>query len=87
MARVWRDGQKNDVKIYRLLSTASIEEKIYQRQISKTNLSVSIMDQKILSNSFSVHELKNLFSFADTKTCNTHGLICKDDKVGFSFHI
>ncbi|KAJ7372145.1 DNA repair and recombination protein rad54b [Desmophyllum pertusum] len=32
MARVWRDGQKNTVHIYRLLTTGTIEEKIYQRQ-------------------------------------------------------
>jgi DNA repair and recombination protein RAD54B len=87
MARVWRDGQKKDVKIYRLLSTASIEEKIYQRQISKTNLSFSIMDQKILSHSFSVDELKNLFSFQETKTCNTHELISADEKVGVLFNL
>ena len=35
MARVWRDGQKRDVHIYRFLSTGSIEEKMYQRQILK----------------------------------------------------
>ena len=35
MARVWRDGQTKDVHIYRFLSTGSIEEKMYQRQILK----------------------------------------------------
>ena len=35
MARVWRDGQKRVVRIYRLLTTGTIEEKIFQRQISK----------------------------------------------------
>jgi hypothetical protein len=39
MARVWRDGQTKHVFIYRLLSTGTIEEKIYQRQLSKTSLS------------------------------------------------
>jgi DNA repair and recombination protein RAD54B len=38
MARVWRDGQRRKVHIYRLLTTGSIEEKIYQRQISKSGL-------------------------------------------------
>ena len=35
MARIWRDGQKKDVYIYRLLSTGTVEEKIFQRQILK----------------------------------------------------
>ena len=30
LARVWRDGQKKTCYIYRLFSTGTIEEKIYQ---------------------------------------------------------
>ena len=33
MARVWRDGQRKNVTIYRLLTTGTIEEKIFQRQV------------------------------------------------------
>ena len=36
--RVWRDGQKKRVFVYRLLSTGTIEEKVYQRQLSKEGL-------------------------------------------------
>jgi len=43
MARVWRDGQQKNVFIYRLLSTGTIEEKIYQRQTSKQGLSKSVL--------------------------------------------
>ena len=35
MARVWRDGQKKMVHIYRFMTTGTIDEKIYQRQITK----------------------------------------------------
>ena len=35
LARVWREGQKKPVTIYRLLSTGTLEEKIFQRQILK----------------------------------------------------
>jgi hypothetical protein len=35
MARVWREGQKKRVFIYRMLTAGSIEEKVYQRQLSK----------------------------------------------------
>jgi DNA excision repair protein ERCC-6 len=33
--RAWRLGQKRPVTIYRLVTTGTIEEKIYQRQIFK----------------------------------------------------
>jgi hypothetical protein len=36
--QVWRDGQKKRVYVYRLLSGGTIEEKVFQRQISKEGL-------------------------------------------------
>ena len=38
MARVWRDGQKKNVTIYRLLTSGTIEEKIFQRQVFDVSL-------------------------------------------------
>ena len=38
-ARVWRDGQKKRVYIYRMLAAGSIEEKVFERQLSKEGLS------------------------------------------------
>ncbi|CAG2216528.1 RAD54B [Mytilus edulis] len=59
MARVWRDGQMKKVYIYRLLSTGTIEEKIYQRQISKQSLSGAVMDSKSKNDvQFSLDDLK-----------------------------
>lgn len=43
MARIHRDGQKRHVYIYRLLTTGTIDEKIYQRQITKLGLSDQLM--------------------------------------------
>jgi len=37
-ARVWRDGQKRRVFVYRLLATGTLDEKIWQRQCSKEGL-------------------------------------------------
>ncbi|WIA32931.1 hypothetical protein OEZ86_006099 [Tetradesmus obliquus] len=37
-ARVWRDGQRKRVYVYRLLTAGTIEEKVFQRQISKEGL-------------------------------------------------
>ncbi|KAI3903722.1 hypothetical protein MKW92_040715, partial [Papaver armeniacum] len=44
--RVWRDGQKKRVYIYRFLSTGTIEEKVYQRQMSKEGLQKVIQKEK-----------------------------------------
>nr|KAF6405548.1 hypothetical protein HJG63_016347 [Rousettus aegyptiacus] len=77
MSRVWRDGQKHPVHIYRLLTTGTIEEKIYQRQISKQGLSGAVVDLTRTSEhmQFSVEELKNLFTLHESSHCITHDLL------------
>ncbi|MEW5302035.1 MAG: hypothetical protein WDW36_004847 [Sanguina aurantia] len=44
MARIWRDGQKQPCTVYRLLSTGTIEEKVYQRQLMKGDLATAAME-------------------------------------------
>ncbi|XP_029426677.1 DNA repair and recombination protein RAD54B isoform X2 [Nannospalax galili] len=85
MSRVWRDGQKHPVHIYRLLTTGTIEEKIYQRQISKQGLSGAVVDLTKSSEhiQFSVEELKNLFTLHENSQCVTHDLldcVCAGEK-------
>lgn len=46
MARVWRDGQKKPVFVYRLLCTGTIEEKIFQRQLFKGELQCAVEDKQ-----------------------------------------
>ncbi|OLL24153.1 DNA repair and recombination protein RAD54B [Neolecta irregularis DAH-3] len=77
MARVHRDGQKRQVYIYRFLTTGMMDEKIYQRQITKQGLSDSFMDAKANSsgNSFSLSELRDLFTFHENTSCHTHDLL------------
>ncbi|KAJ3222023.1 helicase [Chytriomyces hyalinus] len=72
MARVWREGQKRPVKIYRFLSTGSIEERIFQRQISKLGLSDTLMDasqQSFGAAKFTKEELKDLFTYSKNTDC------------------
>ena len=89
MARVWRDGQKHMVWIYRLLSTGTIDgssktffsqsdssEKIYQRQLTKQSLSSSVMDgTSDKKNVFTREELKDIFSLNLQTLCDTHDLL------------
>uniref|UniRef100_A0A672GA62 RAD54 homolog B n=1 Tax=Salarias fasciatus TaxID=181472 RepID=A0A672GA62_SALFA len=76
MARVWRDGQKKTVHIYRLLTAGTIEERIFQRQVSKQGLSGTVVDlgKGTEHASFSISELRDLFSLSDTP-CLTHDLL------------
>lgn len=76
MARVHRYGQTKPVFIYRLFTTGAIDEKIFQRQLMKNNLSDMFLDEKAGSalNIFDFDDLKDLFTIVDTD-CNTHDLI------------
>lgn len=43
MGRIHRDGQKRECFIYRFITTGTIDEKIFQRQIIKIGLADSVM--------------------------------------------
>ncbi|XP_078039953.1 DNA repair and recombination protein RAD54B isoform X2 [Augochlora pura] len=76
MARIWREGQKKNVFILRLLTTGTIEEKIFQRQVSKASLSETVVDvNNFVSLKLSTIELKDLFTLATNTNCLTHDLI------------
>lgn len=71
MARIWRDGQKKEVHIYRLLSTGTIEEKIFQRQVMKQGLCTVVKDSSS-NTKFSRQELKELFTLSENSDSTTH---------------
>ena len=75
MARIHRDGQKRPCVIYRLLMTGGLDEKIWQRQVTKLGLASSVMEQKGGTSSFTREELKDLFRLDDSLSCQTHDLI------------
>lgn len=55
----------------------SIEEKIYQRQVSKQGLSGTVVDltKKGEHISFSAEEMRDLFTFDSNTSCLTHDLL------------
>ncbi|KAJ1562948.1 hypothetical protein HK405_005450 [Cladochytrium tenue] len=64
VARVWREGQRRPVRIYRLVAAGSVEEKIVQRQLFKTALSAALIDRSAdAAPAFTKEELRDLFSF------------------------
>lgn len=76
MARIHRDGQQKPVFIYRFITTGSIEEKIFQRQLMKSNLTNKFLDNDLTSlNLFDIDDLKDLFTVNEETICNTHDLI------------
>lgn len=75
MARVHRDGQKMPCYIYRLVTQGAIDEKIFQRQVSKTGLADSIVDGKSGVSGFSRDELRDLFTLDEGQDCQTHKLL------------
>ncbi|XP_013783608.1 DNA repair and recombination protein RAD54-like [Limulus polyphemus] len=79
MARVWRDGQKKQCFIYRLLTTGTIEEKIFQRQTHKKALSSCVVDnEEDVQRHFSLAELRELFRLEENTVSDTHDkLKCK----------
>lgn len=61
--RAWRIGQKRNVTIYRLLTSGTVEEKIYHRQIFKTFLSNKVLKDPRQKRFFKTNDLHELFSF------------------------
>jgi DNA repair and recombination protein RAD54B len=80
MARIHRDGQKKPVKIYRFLMAGGMDEKIYQRQVTKMGLADSVVDGKKNEASFTAQELRDLFTLKESIACQTHELLGCDCK-------
>ena len=60
--RAYRIGQKNNVQVYKLITSNSIEEKIYELQNKKAELIDNMLDNKTsFINRFSKEEIMSLF--------------------------
>lgn len=88
MSRVWRDGQRKPCHIYRLITTGTLEEKIYQRQRAKGDIASMTVGQggatgtggvgKQLSSKngqFSKEELRQLFTLRTDTACDTSDVL------------
>eukprot|EP01065_Artemidia_motanka_P021003 TRINITY_DN2504_c0_g1_i2.p1 TRINITY_DN2504_c0_g1~~TRINITY_DN2504_c0_g1_i2.p1 ORF type:complete len:770 (+),score=218.80 TRINITY_DN2504_c0_g1_i2:239-2548(+) len=72
MARIWREGQRNPCRVYRLISRCTVEEKILQRQLVKLGLSRSTLaDGVSVQSKWGREELRKLFVYVPAKPCET----------------
>ncbi|KAK4699950.1 hypothetical protein P7C70_g6303, partial [Phenoliferia sp. Uapishka_3] len=81
MARIHRQGQTKQCVIYRFLSAGTMDEKIFQRQVTKLGLSGSLMDDSAAvggadkGDAFTLDDLKNVFKLHTGVACQTHDLL------------
>ncbi|XP_037603550.1 transcriptional regulator ATRX-like [Sebastes umbrosus] len=85
--RVYRFGQLKQVFVYRFLAQGTMEEKIYDRQVTKQSLSYRVVDQQQIERHFTLHELTELYTFEpdllddpnSKKSRRTTSVLPKDD--------
>lgn len=91
-ARAHRLGQQRSVRVYRLLSTSTIEEFVYLRQVYKQQLGSCSMTNKNVRRYFDgisgdtryygeLFGIKNLFSFREDRGSLTEELILKQQQL------
>lgn len=69
--RAWRLGQTRSVTIYRLMTSGTVEEKIYHRQIFKQFLTNKILKDPKQRRFFKSHDMADLFTLEDENAVGT----------------
>ncbi|EJK75367.1 hypothetical protein THAOC_02911 [Thalassiosira oceanica] len=69
--RCYRIGQKKPVKVYRLLTAGTVEEKIYERQVHKNGIRQEILSSDSTARYFNSDDLADLFTLGKAGECKT----------------
>ncbi|KAL6850857.1 DNA repair protein rhp26 [Amphichorda felina] len=79
--RAWRLGQVRPVKIYRLMTEGTIEEKIYHRQIFKQFMTNKVLKDPKQRSSYDLSDLYDLFTFTPGDSAGERSAIFQGAKV------
>jgi superfamily II DNA/RNA helicase len=71
--RTYRIGQEREVRVYRLITSGLIEDKMFRLQVFKMGLEKTVLEASQHHRYFSSNEIKNLFDWTDPK----EGVTCK----------
>jgi len=63
--RAWRIGQRREVVVYRLVTSGTIEEKIYQRQVFKQYITNKVLQDPKMQRFFQHRDIHDLFTLGD----------------------
>lgn len=63
--RAWRIGQSREVTVYRLITSGTIEEKVYHRQVYKQFLTDRVLRDPRQKRFFKARDLSDLFTLGD----------------------
>jgi len=68
--RCYRYGQTKPVYAYRFLTEGTMEEKVYSRQVNKTNLSARVVDHLMPERTFTSQELSDIMKLDTWVQCD-----------------
>ncbi|XP_026320814.1 uncharacterized protein LOC113230919 [Hyposmocoma kahamanoa] len=64
--RVYRFGQKKDCHIYRLVAMGTMEQKIYERSVSKQAVACRVVDEQQIERHYNMAELTELYRYDES---------------------